>query len=92
MPDLNHDQPTDQRKNLDYDVDSPPPGTILMLSKSPPDPTHRVYMIHYSNAHTLRISRADGKHTGLAFILKSTSSATIVSQSAGNWLYLTGSV
>ena len=89
MPDLNHDQPTDQSKNLDYDVDFPSPRHHLDAFQIP---THRVYMIHYSNAHTLRISRADGKHTGLAFILKSTSSFTIVSQSAENWLYLTGSV
>ena len=45
-----------------------------MLPESPPHPSHRVYMIHYSNAHTQRISLVDGKHTRLAFISKSTSS------------------
>ena len=53
-----------------------------MLPESPPHPSHRVYMIHYSNAHTPRISLADGKHTGLAFISKSTIYFIIVSQSA----------
>ena len=47
---------------------------------NPHPPTHRVYMIHYSNAHTPRISLADGKHT--AFISKSTIYFIIVSQSA----------
>ena len=51
-------------------VDSPKAKTSSSWCSRPSRP-HRVYMIHYSNAHTQRISRADGKHTGLAFILKS---------------------
>ena len=70
---------TDVATNVDYDVDFSS-GCVLMLPKSPP--THRVYMIHYSNAHTPRISLADGKHTGLAYISKSTIYFIIVSQSA----------